>query len=284
MKSKPVAAVLALFLGYLGVHRFYLGKRFMGMLYFFFFCLLFGISIEEGEPLIFIAILLGFIDAVLLSVMPQEEFDERYNRRYLRAAPAALPVAPRQRYYRQDTTPRTADTVEQLRAAGIRNFRAGRYEQALDNFDDALLEKPNDPALHFNISCCYARLGEAGPAMEHLELAFDSGFDRPEKLDTHTAFDWMRNRAAFEAIRNRYQVASTAPQPAKQKNASAEPAPTLASVTQSDPEPDEAGNLENEPETLAIDLLEQLAKLGDLRDRGLLTEEEFSRQKRRLLR
>lgn len=274
MKSKPVAAVLALFLGYLGVHRFYLGKRFMGMLYFFFFCLLFGISVEEGEPLIFIAILLGFIDAVLLSVMPQEEFDERYNRRYLRRTEAAAPaVAPRQRYLRAPS--RAPQTFEDMRAAGIRAFRAGRYEEALDQFDDALLDRPADPSLHFNISCCYARLGEAGPALEHLELAFDHGFDRPEKLDTHSAFDWMRSRSSFEAIRNRYQQVSVPP--------NADTAPTLASVTQSEPEP-AATPSEEEGETLAIDLLEQLAKLGDLRDRGLLTEEEFSRQKRRLLR
>ena len=39
-----------------------------------------------------------------------------------------------------------------------------------------------------------------------------------------------------------------------------------------------------EEPSISTDLLEQIKKLGELREKGFLTEEEFSAQKRRLLR
>jgi class 3 adenylate cyclase/TM2 domain-containing membrane protein YozV len=79
-KSKTVAALLAVALGLWGVHRFYLGKRFLGILNFaaFFFSLM--LIIEEGFPWFMVALaLLAGIEAVLFTVMPQSEFDAKYN-------------------------------------------------------------------------------------------------------------------------------------------------------------------------------------------------------------
>ena len=42
--------------------------------------------------------------------------------------------------------------------------------------------------------------------------------------------------------------------------------------------------LDEQPEGLELDgLIEQIKKLGELREKGILTEEEFREQKRRLL-
>jgi len=66
MKDKTLAGLLALILGTLGVHRFYLGQPKLGILY---LILLFtGISA-----------ILGLIDAVMFLTMNQEDFDEKYN-------------------------------------------------------------------------------------------------------------------------------------------------------------------------------------------------------------
>ncbi len=65
-KSRITAAVLAFFLGGLGVHKFYLGRPVWGLLYLF-FCWTFVPS------------LVAWIEMILLLVMNDHEFDLKYN-------------------------------------------------------------------------------------------------------------------------------------------------------------------------------------------------------------
>ena len=66
MKSKGTAAVLALLLGGLGVHKFYLGRSFQGLLYLF-FCWT------------FIPAVIAFVEFIILLMMSEAEFDAKYN-------------------------------------------------------------------------------------------------------------------------------------------------------------------------------------------------------------
>lgn len=66
MKDKNVAAILALLLGSLGVHKFYLGRIGPGLLY-----LLFSFT--------FIPALLGLLDFFVLALMDNDEFNRRFN-------------------------------------------------------------------------------------------------------------------------------------------------------------------------------------------------------------
>src|SRR5688572_13869226 len=66
MKDKNVAAILALFLGGLGVHKFYLGRIGAGVLYLVF-------------SLTFIPWILGLIDFFVLALMDHDEFHRRFN-------------------------------------------------------------------------------------------------------------------------------------------------------------------------------------------------------------
>lgn len=61
MKSKTTAALLALFLGGFGMHKFYLGKPFAGFIYLIFFWT-------------FIPAIIGFFEAILLFAMSDEKF------------------------------------------------------------------------------------------------------------------------------------------------------------------------------------------------------------------
>lgn len=70
MKDKTTAGVLALVLGGLGGHKFYLDRPIQGILYLA-FCWT------------FIPGLLGIIEGIMLLTMPSEAFDARYNYNYL---------------------------------------------------------------------------------------------------------------------------------------------------------------------------------------------------------
>lgn len=65
-KNKIVAAILSFFLGFIGIHKFYLGRSTAGILY-----LIFSLS---GIPFV-----LSLIDGVMLLLMSDEEFDRKYN-------------------------------------------------------------------------------------------------------------------------------------------------------------------------------------------------------------
>jgi TM2 domain-containing membrane protein YozV len=73
MRSKTTAGVLALFLGGIGVHHFYLGNRGRGLLY-----LLFCWTA--------IPVILAFIEAIMLFTMSDDRFDAKYNGRALASA------------------------------------------------------------------------------------------------------------------------------------------------------------------------------------------------------
>ena len=66
MKEKNVAILLALFLGPIGIHKFYLGYNFAGVLYLVFFWTL-------------IPTILAFFDFLILILMPEPVFQAKYN-------------------------------------------------------------------------------------------------------------------------------------------------------------------------------------------------------------
>ena len=66
--SRFVAMMLALFLGGLGIHKFYLGKTGLGVAYLVFCWTL-------------IPAMIGFIDFILLAAMPPAEFARKYGSR-----------------------------------------------------------------------------------------------------------------------------------------------------------------------------------------------------------
>lgn len=66
MKNKTTAGLLALFLGGIGIHKFYLNQTTAGILY-----LLFSWTC--------IPAILAFIDCIILFTMPDDEFNKKYN-------------------------------------------------------------------------------------------------------------------------------------------------------------------------------------------------------------
>jgi TM2 domain-containing membrane protein YozV len=78
MKNKIVAALLALFLGGFGIHKFYLGQIFKGFIYLIFFWT-------------FIPAVIAFFEFIILLVMSDEDFNKRYNPgMFVQAVPKAV--------------------------------------------------------------------------------------------------------------------------------------------------------------------------------------------------
>jgi TM2 domain-containing membrane protein YozV len=65
-KNNIVAAILALFLGGLGIHKFYLGKKLQGFLYLSF-------------SWTFIPCIISFFDAIILLTMDKNTFELKYK-------------------------------------------------------------------------------------------------------------------------------------------------------------------------------------------------------------
>lgn len=70
MKSKTTAAILAIFLGGLGIHKFYLGKGVQGLLY-----LLFSWT--------FIPAMIALIEGIMYLTMDDRAFQRKYGTRQL---------------------------------------------------------------------------------------------------------------------------------------------------------------------------------------------------------
>jgi TM2 domain-containing membrane protein YozV len=85
MKDKTNAALLALLLGALGAHKFYLGRTGVGVLYLILTCTF---------VLAWIPAIAGFIDFVILALMDKDEFNRRYNGSNMLPPPVVVNMLP----------------------------------------------------------------------------------------------------------------------------------------------------------------------------------------------
>ncbi len=264
MKSKYVAAALAFVFGIFGTHRFYLGQRFLGIVYFFLFFTGLIVTMEEGDefPLIVLPAVLGFIDSILLAVMPQEEFDERYNKKWLQRRQDYTPIRRQPRIQALPAAIEThKETLSELKRDGIAKFRDYDFHGAIREFHKVLEMSPNDAATHFNMACCHSILENKDDAFYHLSQAVKLGFNNYDKIQNHDALAYLRSQVEYDFfVKNNYQMPATESAPVSKTEVPKE-------------------------ETLILrdDLLDQIIQLGELRNKGILTEAEFAKQKEKIL-
>ena len=288
MKDKNVAGILALFFGWLGIHRFYLGQVGLGIVY------------------IFLMPIMGFIaliDAIIFFSMDENEFDYKYNRRYVdrrdryqerdtdfdrREYERRRRQKERSEYreraqrenYRRDRPPQRQKQYERpaqkknnpYKLSGIRKYKDFDYDGAIEDFNKALEIDDKDVAVHFNLACSYSLNEDQEKAFFHLDKAVDYGFNDFKRIKEHDALAYLRIQPQFEEFeRNGFRLIQKLEAP-KQDYLEL-PVSSAAPAANENPQ-----KMPSSP-----DLLDQLQKLGELRDKGLLTEEEFVAQKKRLL-
>ncbi|HEY3387024.1 MAG TPA: NINE protein [Saprospiraceae bacterium] len=261
MRNKTAAGLFAIFLGWAGVHRFYLGQVGLGILYVFLTIISFGI----------ISSILGLIDAVVLFTMADEQFDQKYNaqqgmvppvynRRMQQGYP---PVAqPRQRASSSKRQTSTKDLQNPFKVNGIKKYKEFDLEGAIDDFKKGLEIHPRDISLHFNLACAYSLTEQVDKAYAHLDRAVSLGFTDFDKIKTHDDLAYVRIQDRFDDF---------------QKNGYRLELPALENTT-------EMPEIPQEQQVQDDVLLAQLKRLSELRDRGLLSEQEFIIEKRKLTR
>ena len=281
MKNKTVAGVLALLFGIFGVHRFYLGQKGLGVFYFLLFFMGFGVTIaSDGEvPLLMFPALVGFIDAILFFAMPDEEFNEKFNvqKTYRQRQSYSQPRPARETQYRSRRRDRshavpTDNRLSLHKRKGIDKFRNYDYEGAIEDFLSALDIKFEDPSTHFNLACSHSIMENADRSFYHLEKAIEYGFTDLKKIHHHDALAYIRSLEDFDDfVDNDYRQIIALPEP-------------QSNLLDEQPVANSAEETLKATENLVEDtLLEQIIKLGDLRDKGILTDEEFASQKKKIL-
>lgn len=260
MRKKNVAGFFALFFGMLGLHRFYLGQRKRGIFYFVATIVLFIATVENNVPFVLIMGALSFIDGMIFLSMPGEEFDAKFNQQARDKRYNEADFTRQKMNYRQRRAAKKHPMIDPFKASGISKYKDYDYEGAIGDFQKSLAEKFDDPATHFNLACCYSLVERPDPAFFHLTKAVHFGFVDFDKIEKHEALAYLRTLPAFtEFVQNGYQ--RMAPLPAGE-----------ADLLSSSPK-------QREGETL----LEQIKRLGELRNKGILTEEEYVTQTKRVL-
>ncbi len=190
--------------------------------------------------------------------MPQSEFDARYNGGISVAQPDKkkndIPGKKKSGESAQTRKSRGGYLIKDAFLA----YKSGAYDQARKYFEDALQYDYNDPQTHFMLACCYSLAKDAKQSYFHLASAVDFGFQEFEEIYHNEALTWLRTQPDFDFfVQNGYrQIAHLTP-----------------------PTPD----LLEEKSYYDTTLLDKIADLGELLERGVISKDDFELQKKNLL-
>jgi len=272
-RSRVTAGILSMFLGAFGVQKFYLRQNGVGIL--MILALIF--TAMGAMPFLFIW---GIIEGAMLLKMSDQEFDRRYNRyasrnrrddyleqrRERQIEKNRGKVGRREIMEQRRKVPHGRKAIAKanpFKTSGIKKYKDYDLEGAIEDFSRGLDINQNDVALHFNIACAYSMTEEKDKAYYHLSKAVSLGFKDFELINTKDDLAFVRIQPEFEEFKNNNYALGR-----RSENT------TSARAQQKD-------------EDLVITddvLLSQLNKLAELRKKGLLSQEEFNLERKKLLR
>jgi len=192
MKNKNIAGLLALFLGALGIHRFYLGQTGLGIMYI---------------VLIFISPIISFIDAIIFFSMDSENFNIKYNKKYYKAVKREGLSKERVEKKPNRVSKKNYSRADIYKTSGKEKFKNYDYQGAIDQFNKALEFVPTDLAVHFNLACAYSLLENTENGFFHLDRSVANGFNDFDKIRSHEALSFLRVQPKFKEFeQNGYRL------------------------------------------------------------------------------
>lgn len=152
-----------------------------------------------------------------------------------------------------------------FKKSGIAKYKEFDLDGAIADFEQGLAISEGDVALHWNIAAAYSLTEKKDKAFFHLNRAVELGFNDFEKILTHDDLAFLRIQPEFEEFKaNGYKLSAKQAQQSRESKRLDAPEAT---------------------ENLTDDiLLSQLNKLAELRKKGLLSEQEFVMERKKLLR
>lgn len=250
MKNRITSAILAFFLGGIGVHRFYLGQGGLGILY-----LLFCWT--------FVPLVVSFIDFLAFLLMSDDAFNMKYNRTFIQMSPAQpnIIIQNVQGDYHSksdQSTPsnyasnQTATTKENpFKINGDKKYAEYDFDGAIKEYQRSLNVKANDPEVHFKLACLYSLLEQTNSSLFHLSKAVEQGFINFAEIKNHDHLAHLRSTTDYDKfVNNHYKIGISEP-------------PLQLLPTE--------------------DVISKIEKLAALKDKGVLSEGEFNTQKGKLL-
>jgi TM2 domain-containing membrane protein YozV len=192
MKNKNIAGLLALFFGFFGIHRFYLGQTGLGIFY-----------------LIFLPIswLISFIDAIVFFSMDKENFNIKYNKEYYKAVRREVVTRKKESTRPNRVTKKNISRADVYKNEGKEKFKNYDYQGAIEQFNKALDLLPNDLAVHFNLACTYSLLENVEKGYFHLDRSVANGFNDFNKIRSHEALSFLRVQPQFKKFeQNGYRL------------------------------------------------------------------------------
>ncbi len=251
VKNKFVAILLAAIGGSFGLHRFYLGETGAGI----FYIMLNLFTVGFRFP---IATMLGIFDAFRLLMMPPRQFDRLYNSGHEDGLQRRRKTGRNQKDLyterKRQSNRKNVKRVNPYKNTGVNKYKEYDIEGAIQDFEKGLKIEPNDVSLHFNLACGYSMQEEKEKSLYHLNQAILNGYKDYKKIKSHDDLAFLRVQPEFEKFEaNGFKI---------------------------------DGKINVKENNLLEDdlLLSQLNKLAELRNKGLLSEEEFSREKNKLMR
>ena len=276
-----MAIVFAITLGWVGTHRFTLGQWQWGLVHIFLFIV--SMAVADGldinlTPWLTLSALIAYYHAWRWYCMSDEEFGEQFLER-VDAAPAT-PVQGRYLRGTEAVHPRvlSAKSRSTLLASAKTAYEAYDYQAAAERYEQALDLDLGDGESRVLAARCYSLLEDAPSAYRHLERAVALRAENLSLVQSDPDFAWLRTQPDFALRRTSGFAAGSANASggASAVNGEAVVDGHRNGATSLTPPPLPASNGGN--------LLDDLERLARLRERGILNEVEFAREKARLLR
>ena len=144
----------------------------------------------------------------------------------------------------------------------MQKYKDFDLDEAIVDFNKALKIAEKDPELHFYLAATHSLSENKEKAYKHLALAVEYGLKDPDKIDSYEDLAFVRIQDEYDSFKaNGFKYPESTPaEGPKQKE------------------------IEKSEEVLEDDiLLSQLNKLDELRKRGLISNEEFTIEKEKLI-